>query len=1268
MVSTPPKSGGSPAEEAWRRWAEENITGLIQGDIVRDTRVKAVIQAATNVGNSAANAAAAANTAIDSASGIAPTNRVARPLTERAYWIEVTTGKRKVWTGDGIASTASNASAVVGGIMLTTSADIGAEIDLTPLLQLPASGRLRVGAQAEAGSVNAMLQVTVRDAAGQPIEGITQPDPVPGTGATIKLPKPASGVGYYTVKAYLPADSGSTVLIAAEVFEVIGSGTGMIIGPDGIAIEDPNGDKTFEFNPSAPLLPAPTPPTLTTGVGQVSVKWDGALQGGGALPARFSYVRAEEATSETGMWIRTGQSLNKSGTIIARPQIGMTMWYRLIAVDTMNRESEPSAPVSIVVGGVAPADLDTIITDAIDQASSDASEAKTQAAAAQATAGTAQSKADQAAADAAAAAGLAAGKGKVIIQPSAPDAADRLAQNLWIDTTGGANTPKRWNGSAWVAVTDKAATDAAAAAATAQTRADQAFTQATTAATAAGNAQTSADAKNRVWYQNDAPAGTGHKVGDTWFDTDGGNKISVWNGSAWTVAQDADIATALANAAAAQSAAVSAQTTANGKNRVVRSTSDASSPANYAAGDQWWKYSGAQIVGLWIHDGSAWVAQTLTDSVITNLDAGTITAGTLGVDRLGANSITAAKMAITDFTNMTPGGGFDSPADLSNWIDTTGGTAWIAYGTGNTNGSQGGLFVSGAAGFRLLYQTFPVREGEKYRITWDTVTTSTYNGTSSNGKLRLGDGNGSPGSVLTAWAWGDPGTGWNTRSYVYTIPTGVRFLSVALSFDHTDGTVKIDNFSVRRMGAAELLVDGSVTADAMAANSITAANGAIADLAVTDAKIANVDAAKITTGYLDVANRIRANSIATSQLLVSNLTNLADDPSFEVSTSGVAWAFAGGASWQSTNARTGTGCLYVPASSVAVVAGAINSFQVEEGEQYRISGWVRAISGSSTSNGITLRFMYGASADNVNTASADIAVTPSGTGTTYTQMSGVWTVPAGAKFARPQVIRRNTSLNYLVDDVSVQKMSDGSLIVDGAIDGKVITGATVRTAASGQRVQLDADGLKSYNSSNQITGALAAGAGGLTLSGTLRSGAGNQRAEMASTGLNFFSANNIKSGEIWATNGGASVTTGVLAIVGGVWPTYFGQIDLPEGGTVGMQTHSLDSSYIHVQDVDVKEDLNLDGRLHTPHLPYAMAAGVASVDISFPYISFPAGRFTQPPMVVAQLSSGAGADVGVTMMVTTVTTTSFRMRHTGASGSRSAYWQAVQMTPTSGAG
>ncbi|MDX5516148.1 carbohydrate binding domain-containing protein [Stenotrophomonas sp. RG-453] len=85
---------------------------------------------------------------------------------------------------------------------------------------------------------------------------------------------------------------------------------------------------------------------------------------------------------------------------------------------------------------------------------------------------TAAQQAAQAAADAAGA------KGKVIYGAAAPMVADRLPQNLWIDSTGNANTPKRWNGTAWAAVSDKVATDAAAAAAAAQQTANAAQSQA----------------------------------------------------------------------------------------------------------------------------------------------------------------------------------------------------------------------------------------------------------------------------------------------------------------------------------------------------------------------------------------------------------------------------------------------------------------------------------------------------------------------------------------------------------------------------------------------------------------------------------------------------------------------------------------------------------------------------------------------------------------------------------------------------------------------
>lgn len=187
-------------------------------------------------------------------------------------------------------------------------------------------------------------------------------------------------------------------------------------------------------------------------------------------------------------------------------------------------------------------------------AKSDASTAKTDAANAKATASNASSVATQAKATAdsaaqsatdaanaaqkantaaAAAAGVANGKADVLIQSTAPDASMRKATTLWIDTTGGANTPKRWNGSTWMAVTDKAATDAAnaavkahAAAQTAQSTADKAQTAAANAAAqanqaqaAAKKAQTTADGKNLIYRGPDEPSHDGLKPGDMWWRT-----------------------------------------------------------------------------------------------------------------------------------------------------------------------------------------------------------------------------------------------------------------------------------------------------------------------------------------------------------------------------------------------------------------------------------------------------------------------------------------------------------------------------------------------------------------------------------------------------------------------------------------------------------------------------------------------------------------------------------------------------------------------------
>lgn len=112
----------------------------------------------------------------------------------------------------------------------------------------------------------------------------------------------------------------------------------------------------------------------------------------------------------------------------------------------------------------------------------------------------------------------------------------------------------------------------------------------------------------------------------------------------------ADAASAITSAQTAASAAAAAQTTADGKNKVVRSTSAATAAASYKAGDQWWQFVGATITGLWLHTGTAWQTQTLTNAIISTLDAGKITTGTLAADRISALSITAEKIAAEAIT------------------------------------------------------------------------------------------------------------------------------------------------------------------------------------------------------------------------------------------------------------------------------------------------------------------------------------------------------------------------------------------------------------------------------------------------------------------------------------------------------------------------------------------------------------------------------------------------------------------------------------------
>ena len=351
--------------------------------------------------------------------------------------------------------------------------------------------------------------------------------------------------------------------------------------------------------------------------------------------------------------------------------------------------------------------------------------------------------AQQAAQDAAT---LAGSKGKVIVQSSAPATADRQAQNLWIDTTNNANTPKRWNGSAWVAVTDKVATDAAAAAANAlsglATKADASALQALdtrvtsteTTLTSQGQSITSltntVGTKNRTYRQASAPT-TGLTVGDLWVNTTAGqnNKLSRWNGTTWddttdpripaaataealnslsnTVTQQGNtltsqgqsitsltnsVSTADQKAVTAQQAAQDAATLAGSKGKVIVQSS-APATADRQAQNLWIDTTNnANTPKRW--NGSAWVA--VTDKVATDAAAAAANALSGLATKADASALQALDTRVTSTeTTLTSQG--QSITSLTNTVGTKNRTYRQASAP-TTGLTVGDLWVNTTAG------------------------------------------------------------------------------------------------------------------------------------------------------------------------------------------------------------------------------------------------------------------------------------------------------------------------------------------------------------------------------------------------------------------------------------------------------------------------------------------------------------------------------------------------------------------------------------------
>lgn len=229
--------------------------------------------------------------------------------------------------------------------------------------------------------------------------------------------------------------------------------------------------------------------------------------------------------------------------------------------------------------------------------------------------------------------------------------------------------------------------------------------------------------KIKTFQQDEPPTAT--QVGDLWYDTNDGYKMYRWNGTTWVSVQDGAIVTA-ANAAAA------AQSSANGKNRIIygaagTTTDQGQAPnlqyytvnantdtfsATYSnstgniEGDTWFvRNSVGSIIAQYTIVSGTWTRTTVASQVIGNLDAGKISAGTisvaLGITNPSGNfKVDASTGKLTAF-NADITGGITVASGTNFWTSTglyanttSNGTIELYASNGIENGSTDGLTTS----------------------------------------------------------------------------------------------------------------------------------------------------------------------------------------------------------------------------------------------------------------------------------------------------------------------------------------------------------------------------------------------------------------------------------------------------------------------------------------------------------------------------------------------------------------------------------------------
>ncbi|ARC35929.2 hypothetical protein A6J80_05610 [Paracoccus yeei] len=247
------------------------------------------------------------------------------------------------------------------------------------------------------------------------------------------------------------------------------------------------------------------------------------------------------------------------------------------------------------------------------------------------------------------------------------------------------------------------------------------------------------------------------------------------------------------------------------------------------------------------------------------VQAGNVGAGAINTRELAAGAATIEKLGVGDFTNLFSDywDALRSPfaVNLQGGICGEFSTDLLYANKGVLKLMPGG----GSIAFSML-RNFPVNAGEEYLLRFYARRTADWNGTSAGSRMR-GRSQNSAGifSIPVGPTELPAADTWVEWSITYKVGSTVSEMRIDLLSNATAGACYLAGFELRRKGAGELIVDGTIGGNLLKTNeAIITGTGQIANAIINEGHVTGTFSASILRAGTALANGILVDGTALS--------------------------------------------------------------------------------------------------------------------------------------------------------------------------------------------------------------------------------------------------------------------------------------------------------------------------------------------------------------------------------------------------------------------